>query len=65
MPLQQWIAKVNQAEAEAWQRGSGATRTDWSDQILGFDCGGQQWVKEVGGVGQVGAAHEPFCMILW
>ena len=22
-------------------------RVDWSDKILGFDCGGQQWVSEV------------------
>ena len=23
------------------------TRIGWSDELLGFDCGGQQWVHEV------------------
>jgi L-galactono-1,4-lactone dehydrogenase len=46
-PLSQaWIAKVNAAEAEFWRRSVGY-RTGWSDEILGFDCGGQQWVLEV------------------
>jgi L-galactono-1,4-lactone dehydrogenase len=22
-------------------------RCDWSDKLLGFECGGQQWVSEV------------------
>ena len=35
-----------QAEAEYWRRSEGY-RIGWSDQILGFDCGGQQWVLEV------------------
>ncbi|KAI3471736.1 hypothetical protein Pfo_028386 [Paulownia fortunei] len=39
------IAKVNQAEAEFWRKSEGY-RVGWSDEILGFDCGGQQWVSE-------------------
>ncbi|XP_027364130.1 L-galactono-1,4-lactone dehydrogenase, mitochondrial [Abrus precatorius] len=39
------IIKVNQAEAEFWQKSEGY-RVGWSDEILGFDCGGQQWVSE-------------------
>jgi L-galactono-1,4-lactone dehydrogenase len=41
-----WIARVNGAEAECWRRSAGV-RVGWSDEILGFDCGGQQWVLEV------------------
>ncbi|KAG2498500.1 hypothetical protein HYH03_003751 [Edaphochlamys debaryana] len=41
-----WVAAVNQAEADYWRKSSGA-RVGWSDDILGFDCGGQQWVLEV------------------
>jgi L-galactono-1,4-lactone dehydrogenase len=40
------VKRVNAAEAEFWKRSTG-TRIDWSDQILGFDCGGQQHVLEV------------------
>ncbi|KAF6155368.1 hypothetical protein GIB67_019894 [Kingdonia uniflora] len=39
------VIKVNQAEAEFWKRSEGY-RVGWSDDILGFDCGGQQWVSE-------------------
>ncbi|KAL6138024.1 hypothetical protein ACLB2K_063312 [Fragaria x ananassa] len=39
------IVKVNQAEAEFWRKSEGY-RVGWSDEILGFDCGGQQWVSE-------------------
>ena len=39
------IARVNAAEAEFWRRSSGE-RVAPSDQVLGFDCGGQQWVLE-------------------
>ncbi|KAL8095298.1 hypothetical protein AgCh_036675 [Apium graveolens] len=39
------VIKVNQAEAEFWRRSEGY-RVGWSDEILGFDCGGQQWVSE-------------------
>ena len=35
-----------QAEAEYWRRSEGY-RVGRSDQILGFDCGGEQWVLEV------------------
>jgi len=41
-----WVAEVNSAEAKYWLASAG-TRTGWSDEILGFDCGGQQWVLEV------------------
>ncbi|GER52533.1 L-galactono-1,4-lactone dehydrogenase [Striga asiatica] len=40
------IVKVNQAEAEYWRKSEGY-RVGWSDEILGFDCGGQQWVSEI------------------
>ena len=40
------VKRVNAAEAEFWRRSSGR-RCDWSDKILGFDCGGQQHVYEV------------------
>ncbi|KAL8493853.1 hypothetical protein ACS0TY_024861 [Phlomoides rotata] len=39
------VIKVNQAEAEFWKKSEGY-RVGWSDDILGFDCGGQQWVSE-------------------
>lgn len=39
------VKKVNQAEAEFWRKSEGY-RVGWSDEILGFDCGGQQWVSE-------------------
>ncbi|XP_062166700.1 L-galactono-1,4-lactone dehydrogenase, mitochondrial [Alnus glutinosa] len=39
------VIKVNQAEAEFWRKSEGF-RVGWSDEILGFDCGGQQWVSE-------------------
>lgn len=45
-PSQTWVEQVNKAEAEFWRR-SGGVRVGWSDEILGFDCGGQQWVLEV------------------
>merc|ERR1719460_1389053 len=40
------VVEVNRAEAEFWRRAQGY-RVDWSDKILGFECGGQQWVWEV------------------
>lgn len=40
-----WVKKVNAAEAEYWKKAEGY-RVGWSDEILGFDCGGQQWVME-------------------
>ncbi|KAK6244255.1 hypothetical protein QUC31_010664 [Theobroma cacao] len=39
------VMKVNHAESEFWRRSEGY-RVEWSDEILGFDCGGQQWVSE-------------------
>ena len=42
-----WIRQVNRAELEAWRQFDGTVEIDRSDQILGFDCGGQQLVFEV------------------
>lgn len=39
------IISINKAEAEFWRKSEGY-RVGWSDEILGFDCGGQQWVSE-------------------
>ncbi|OAY43281.1 L-galactono-1,4-lactone dehydrogenase, mitochondrial [Manihot esculenta] len=39
------VIKINHAEAEFWRKSEGY-RVGWSDEILGFDCGGQQWVSE-------------------
>lgn len=41
-----WVRRINHAEADFWAKSQG-TRVDWSDRILQFDCGGQQWVSEV------------------
>lgn len=40
------VKRVNVAEAEFWKRSEGH-RLDDSTNILGFDCGGEQWVLEV------------------
>jgi len=40
------IRNINRAEAECWRRSQGQ-RVAWSEQVLGFECGGQQWVSEV------------------
>ncbi len=40
------IQAVNQAESEFWKRCTGS-RQDDSTKILGFDCGGEQFVFEV------------------
>ncbi|GKV41714.1 hypothetical protein SLEP1_g49212 [Rubroshorea leprosula] len=40
------VIKVNQVEAEFWKKSEGY-RVGWSDEILGFDYGGQQWVSEI------------------
>eukprot|EP00966_Prymnesium_polylepis_P178900 4142251-Prymnesium_polylepis.1 len=40
------VIEINRAEAEFWKR-AGGYRVDWSDKLLGFECGGQQWVSEV------------------
>lgn len=42
----EWVKKVNVAEVAFWRMSQGV-RIDWSDQILQFDCGGQQWVNEI------------------
>ncbi|KAK7392974.1 hypothetical protein VNO78_21424 [Psophocarpus tetragonolobus] len=39
------VISINQAEAAFWRKSEGY-RVGWSDEILGFDCGGQQWVSE-------------------
>ncbi|CAA2998293.1 L-galactono-1,4-lactone dehydrogenase, mitochondrial [Olea europaea subsp. europaea] len=41
-----YVMKVNQAETEFWRKLEGY-RVGWNDEILGFDCGGQQWVSEI------------------
>lgn len=40
------VKRCNQAEAEFWSKNEGY-QTKPSDQLLQFDCGGQQWVFEV------------------
>ncbi|MCO5554993.1 hypothetical protein L7F22_008532 [Adiantum nelumboides] len=40
------VMQVNRVEAEYWKRCEGF-RVGWTDEILGFDCGGHQWVSEV------------------
>lgn len=40
------VQRCNQAEAEFWKRSQGY-RIKPSDEVLQFDCGGQQWVWEV------------------
>eukprot|EP00977_Amphora_coffeiformis_P026794 scaffold30342_cov157-Amphora_coffeaeformis.AAC.1 len=40
------VKQVNAAEAEFWRRSSGF-QVKPSDELLQFDCGGQQWVWEV------------------
>ena len=42
----QWVVRVNEAEMKYWEA-VGGERIGWSDEILGFDCGGSQWVFEV------------------
>lgn len=41
-----WVGRVNAAEANYWKASEGY-RKGGSTEILGFDCGGQQWVLEV------------------
>ena len=40
------VVAVNKAEAEYWRRSTGE-RTAESTDVLGFECGGEQWVLEV------------------
>lgn len=44
--LHKQVARVNAAEAEYWRLSQGY-RKEESTKVLGFDCGGQQWVLEV------------------
>lgn len=42
------VKRVNEAEAEYWKEmSSSGSRLGDSTDILGFDCGGEQWVYEV------------------
>lgn len=41
-----WVARVNATEAAYWAAAAGA-RVGPVHTILGFDCGGEQWVSEV------------------
>lgn len=40
------VIRVNEAEKEFWKLNEGY-RVSWSDDIIGFDCGGQQLVEEI------------------
>ena len=40
------VQRINKAEAAFWENSAGC-RIDDSTNILGFDCGGEQWVYEV------------------
>ena len=40
------VKRINKAEAAFWTKSAGI-RIDDSTNILGFDCGGEQWVYEV------------------
>jgi L-galactono-1,4-lactone dehydrogenase len=41
------VRACNLAEAEFWRRTQGVTNINSSDRVLGFECGGHQWVSEV------------------
>jgi hypothetical protein len=41
------LSAIAAAAATAAVRRSAGQRVGYADQILGFDCGGQQWVLEV------------------
>lgn len=41
------LVRVSAATLHARDRRSAGTRHGYADEILGFDCGGQQWVLEV------------------
>ena len=40
------VKVVNEAEVEFWRKSHGY-QTKPSDELLQFDCGGQQWVWEI------------------
>eukprot|EP00238_Polyblepharides_amylifera_P002554 CAMPEP_0196572266 /NCGR_PEP_ID=MMETSP1081-20130531/2344_1 /TAXON_ID=36882 /ORGANISM="Pyramimonas amylifera, Strain CCMP720" /LENGTH=515 /DNA_ID=CAMNT_0041889525 /DNA_START=412 /DNA_END=1959 /DNA_ORIENTATION=+ len=50
------IRRVNAAEAVFWRNHQGS-RVDWSPRVLGFECGGEQWVSEV--AFPAGSVHSP------
>ena len=53
-----WVGRVNAAEAKYWKVSEGY-RKGGSTEILGFDCGGQQWVLEVAfPIGRIPKAKE-------
>ncbi|KAL5708333.1 L-galactonolactone dehydrogenase [Ranunculus cassubicifolius] len=39
------VMKANLAELDYWRKSEGY-RVGWNDELLGFECGGQQWVSE-------------------
>lgn len=41
------VQECNEAEAAYYRSTQGITKIDFSDRVLGFDCGGQQWVYEL------------------
>jgi len=41
-----FVKSVNAAEADFWRRSQGY-RVEFSDKVLSFECGGQQWVSEI------------------
>ena len=43
--LLEWTKKVNTAEAAFWASAAGDRVADSTD-VLGFECGGSQWVLE-------------------
>jgi len=56
------VKQVNAAEAEYWQRAAGERVAD-STEVLGFECGGPQWVLEVafpvGRLDELGGRSKP------
>jgi len=50
------IKKVNNVESLFWKRNQ-EIRVNTSDQILGMDCGGHQWINEV--AFDIGPLHPP------
>lgn len=41
------VRRCNRAEAAYWRGVQGVSKVDWSDKVLAFECGGQQWVFEM------------------
>lgn len=57
------VVAVNQAEAQFWQRSQGV-KVDWSDRILGFECGGETPAPPTTllGNGWEGVGHAPWAL---